>query len=91
MQSEPNVDPRQQPVRPTHEEIKAWAARAPSGVARRSAEEKQEWARRYRWRAALGLEETRLAPAEPSKKGSITNRGAAASATDSRRTCIDSF
>jgi len=67
MQSEPTVDPRQQPLWATHEEIEAWAAREharrAAWLAGPSSEEKQEWARRYRWRAALGLEETRLAPA----------------------------
>jgi len=67
MQPEPNGDPRGQPLPPTHEEIEAWGARErarrAAWLAGPSAEEKREWARRYRWRAALGLEETRLAPA----------------------------
>jgi hypothetical protein len=66
MQSEPNVDPSRQQLRPTHEEIEAWAvrehARRATWLAGPTAEEKQDWARRYRWRAALGLAETRLAP-----------------------------
>jgi hypothetical protein len=66
MQSESNVDPRRQSLPPTPEEVEAWAAREharrEAWLAGPSAEERQEWARRYRWRAALGLEETRLAP-----------------------------
>jgi hypothetical protein len=67
MQTEPNVDPRRQGLRPADDEIEAWAAREharrAAWLAGPSAEEKQDWVRRYRWRATLGLEESRLAPA----------------------------
>jgi hypothetical protein len=53
-------------MRPTPDEIEAWAAREHR---RRAAwlegpreDEKQDWARQYRWRAVLGLEESRLGP-----------------------------
>jgi hypothetical protein len=66
MSSEPGVDPRGRGLPPTPEEIDAWA----EGEHRRRAawlegpgeEEKRAWARRYRWRAVLGLEESRLGP-----------------------------
>jgi hypothetical protein len=67
MNPEPHVDPRKRPLQPTQEEIDAWAAREhrrrAAWLAGPSDEEKQEWARRYRWRAALGIEESRLGPA----------------------------
>jgi len=67
MTAEPHEDPRDHPLPPTQEEIEAWGAREQrrraSWLAGPSAEEKQEWARRYRWRALLGLEESRLGPA----------------------------
>lgn len=66
MNWEPHVDPRERPLPPTAEEIAAWAAREHKRRAAwregPSEEERQEWARRYRWRATLGLEESRLAP-----------------------------
>ena len=68
MSSEREVDPRNQPLRPTPEEIDAWAAREHKRRAAwlegPSEEEKQDWARRYRWRAAVGFGESRLAPAQ---------------------------
>ena len=67
MNPEPQVDPRKRPLRPTQEEIDAWAAREhgrrAAWLAGPSDEERQEWARRYRWRAVLGIEESRLGPA----------------------------
>jgi len=67
MDSEPDVDPRRSSLRPTQEEIDAWAerehARRIAWLAGPSDDETREWARRYRWRAALGLEESRLGPA----------------------------
>ena len=66
MSSEPHVDPRGRPLAPTPDEIEVWAAREhkrrAAWLAGPSEEEKQEWARRYRWRGALGLEESRLGP-----------------------------
>jgi hypothetical protein len=68
MNSEPHVDPRERPLPPTPDEIDAWAAREhrrrAAWLAGPSEEEKQDWARRYRWRAALGFEESRLGPAQ---------------------------
>jgi hypothetical protein len=67
MSSEPDVDPRERPLAPAQDEIDAWATREhkrrAAWLAGPSEEERQDWARRYRWRAALGLEESRLAPA----------------------------
>jgi hypothetical protein len=67
MTSEPHIDPRERTLPPTQEEIDAWAAREhrrrAAWLAGPSAEEKQDWARRYRWRATLGFEESRLGPA----------------------------
>lgn len=61
-----NIDPRERTLQPTQEEIDAWAAREharrASWLGGPSHEEKQEWASRYRWRAAFGLEESRLGP-----------------------------
>jgi hypothetical protein len=60
------IDPRTRSAEPGPEEVEAWAARE---RARRAAwlggpsgEERQEWARGQRWRAALGLAESRLGP-----------------------------
>jgi hypothetical protein len=68
MAAETKVDPRGRRLRPTDEEIDAWAARehARRGawLAGPSDEEKRQWVRRFRWRAALGLEETTLHPAQ---------------------------
>jgi hypothetical protein len=67
MSSEAHVDPRGRQLRPTREEIDAWATREhqrrTAWLAGPSPEEKLAWARRYRWRSALGLEESRLGPA----------------------------
>jgi hypothetical protein len=67
MTSEPHIDPRERALPPTPEEVDAWAAREhrrrAAWLAGPSDEEKQDWARRYRWRAAFGLEESRLGPA----------------------------
>jgi hypothetical protein len=67
MTSEPHSDPRERPLPPTQEEIDAWAVREhrrrAAWLAGPSEEEKQDWARRYRWRAVFGLEESRLGPA----------------------------
>jgi hypothetical protein len=66
MSSEETVDPRSHGMRPTQEEIDAWAAREhrrrEAWLAGPGEEERRDWARRYRWRAALGLEESRLGP-----------------------------
>jgi hypothetical protein len=67
MNSEAHVDPRGRRLRPAQEEIDAWAVREhqrrAAWLAGPSPEEKLAWARRYRWRSALGLEESRLGPA----------------------------
>ncbi len=59
-------DPRDRPLHPTAEEIDAWAVREQrrraAWLTGPSEEEKRIWAQRYRWRAALGLEESRLGP-----------------------------
>ena len=66
MYSDPLRDPRDQPLRPTPEEIEAWATREHK---RREAwltgpnqHEQDDWARRYRRRSALGFSESRLGP-----------------------------
>ena len=67
MSSEPHVDPRGRPLAPTQEEVDAWAAREhrrrAAWLAGPDEDERRDWTRRYRWRATLGLEESRLAPA----------------------------
>jgi hypothetical protein len=66
MQPEPMIDPRDRPAGPTPEETEAWAAREhkrrEAWAAGPSEEEKEERARRWRRRAAFGLEESRLGP-----------------------------
>jgi hypothetical protein len=66
MTHEGNVDPPHHGSRPTQEEVAAWAERERRRRAAWAAgpgeDEKREWARRYRWRAAFGLEESRLGP-----------------------------
>jgi hypothetical protein len=64
--SDPLNVPGYDPDHPTVEEVDAWASREHK---RRQAwavgptpGEQEDWARRYRWRAALGLEESRLGP-----------------------------
>lgn len=68
MDSDPLRDPRYEPLPPTPEEIEAWAdgehKRREAWLTGPSPEEKEEWSRRYRRRAALGLAESRL-PASP--------------------------
>ncbi len=66
MDSESPADPRDEPLEPAPEEIDAWAVREHK---RREAwmdgptdAEKQDWARRYRYRALVGLAESRLPP-----------------------------
>jgi hypothetical protein len=66
MDSESPADPRDEPLEPVPEEIDAWAGREHK---RREAwltgptdAEKQEWTRRYRYRALVGLAESRLPP-----------------------------
>ena len=65
--SEADVDPRRRTLHPTPEEIEQWAGRERRRRAAWAAgpgdHEKHEWARRYRWRAALGFEESGLGPA----------------------------
>lgn len=67
MNPDTHVDPRGRPLQPTQEEIDAWAAREhqrrAAWLAGPSPEEKLAWAARYRWRSALGLEESHLGPA----------------------------
>jgi hypothetical protein len=66
MNDESHPDPRNCPLAPTAEEIEEWTAREQqrrgAWLAGPDEDEKQEWARRYRWRARLGLEESRLGP-----------------------------
>ena len=66
MNSERGRRSAQPPVAADAEEIDAWAAREhkrrAAWLAGPSEEEKQDWARRYRWRATLGLDESRLGP-----------------------------
>jgi hypothetical protein len=66
MSPESDVDPRGRPLHPTHDEIDAWAAREhkrrAAWLAGPGEDEKRDWARRYRWRAFLSLEESRLGP-----------------------------
>src|SRR5512143_3269811 len=68
MSSEHDDDPRNRPLRPTAEEIEAWAAREhkrrAAWLAGPNDDERQEWARRYRWRATVGLAESRLGPTQ---------------------------
>lgn len=68
MDSDPLRDPRYEPLPPTPEEVEAWVnsehKRREAWLAGPSQEEKEDWARRYRRRAALGLAESRL-PASP--------------------------
>jgi hypothetical protein len=60
------IDPRFDSFEPDPEEIAAWAerehGRRQAWLAGPGDEEKQEWARRYRRRASIGLEESRLGP-----------------------------
>ena len=67
MDPEPFTDPRYRSSRPTPQERDAWAAREhkrrEAWLAGPTEEEKQDWARRTRWRASLGLSESRLGPA----------------------------
>ena len=66
MSSERDVDPRNRTLHPTADEIDAWAVREhkrrAAWLAGPSEDEKQDWARRHRWRAAVGLAESRLGP-----------------------------
>jgi len=66
MEDEFPVDPRYRRLEPTPEEIDAWAdrehKRRQAWLAGPAEGERQDWARRYRRRAAFGLEESRLAP-----------------------------
>jgi len=68
MKTEPQVDPRHRNLEPTPEEIDAWAEREhkrrAAWLTGPSDEEKRDWARRYRRRAAFGLEESRLGPTQ---------------------------
>lgn len=61
------TDPRFEPPESGPEEIEAWAdrerGRRQAWLAGPTEEEKHEWARRYRRRASVGLEESRLGPA----------------------------
>jgi hypothetical protein len=66
MEPESPVDPRDEPLEPAPEEIDAWAAREhkrrEAWLAGPTDAEMQEWARRYRYRALVGLAESRLPP-----------------------------
>jgi hypothetical protein len=66
MEPEPMIDPSHAEREASSEEINAWAARErrrrEAWLAGPSEEEKQEWVRRWRWRAAVGLAESRLPP-----------------------------
>jgi len=66
MSPDSSVDPRGRHLCPTQEEIDAWAerehTRRTAWLAGPSEDEKLAWSRRYRWRARLGLEESRLGP-----------------------------
>ena len=66
MNADDRVDPWNRGTRPTQDEIDAWAEREhrrrAAWVAGPGDDERQVWARRYRWRALLGLEESRLGP-----------------------------
>ena len=67
MSSEPHVDPRGRTVGADARRNREFGPHAstsavPAWLAGPSEEERQEWARRYRWRGALGLEESRLGP-----------------------------
>jgi hypothetical protein len=64
--SDPLNVPGYDPDQPTAEEVDAWASREHK---RRQAwamgptpGEQEDWGRLYRWRAAIGLEESRLGP-----------------------------
>ncbi len=63
MKPDMHVDPRGRRLRPTQEEIDTWAAREhqrrTAWLAGPSEEEKLAWAKRPRWRSALGLEADR--------------------------------
>ncbi len=65
-ESEAFVDPRDAGPLPTPEEIESWtrreSARRKAWLAGPGSEEKEAFARRYRRRAAFGLEESRLGP-----------------------------
>jgi hypothetical protein len=66
MEPEPMIDPGHAEREASSEESNAWATRErrrrEAWLAGPSEEEKQEWVRRWRWRAAVGLAESRLPP-----------------------------
>jgi hypothetical protein len=66
MDPDPLSDPRGETLQPTPEEVEAWAARETkrreAWLAGPGQAERDDWARRYRRRAALGLAESRLGP-----------------------------
>lgn len=66
MFSEPFRDPRTESLRPTQEEVEAWASREhnrrAAWLAGPTESEQQEWARRESRRAALGWSDSRLGP-----------------------------
>jgi hypothetical protein len=66
MESESPADPGREPLGPTPEEIDAWSSREhkrrQAWLAGPGEAEKQAWARRYRYRALMGLAESRLPP-----------------------------
>lgn len=69
MYSDPLRDPRYEPLRPTPDEVEAWAGRErkrrEAWLAGPTEDEREEWVRSYRRRAALGLAESRLGPSPP--------------------------
>jgi hypothetical protein len=66
MFSDPMRDPRDRPLPPTAEEVEDWATREhqrrAAWLAGPSQEERDQWARRYRRRAVMGLAESGLGP-----------------------------
>jgi hypothetical protein len=66
MYSDPLNVPGYDPDQPTPEEVDAWAAREhkrrEAWAAGPTQGEQEDWARQYRWRATVGLSESRLGP-----------------------------
>jgi hypothetical protein len=66
MSSEPFRDPRTESLRPTQDEVEAWASREhkrrAAWLAGPTEIEQQDWARRERQRAELSLADSRLGP-----------------------------
>ncbi|HZR79584.1 MAG TPA: hypothetical protein VFD92_00690 [Candidatus Binatia bacterium] len=66
MRAEGSIGPSSRGTRPTQAEVDAWAdrerRRRVAWLAGPGEEERRDWTSRYRWRAFLGLEESRLGP-----------------------------